>query len=388
MKKLKAVLTIIFLVAILAGCQDQSKPAAQKKERVVVAKLRTPVQRLYYSGVLEPITMRSILSPVAGRVAKINFTYGQPITEGQTLFQIDSTELAQDYRKSISDYLQKKSAYFNGSEDFRGSKALYNAGVISRQAYVTSRTQYRNNQLNYYQSQYAMEKILVKAGIDPRDIESLTLEDAGKVNKILQRQFKKISIPSTANGIALFPIHSQAGSSDDDKKVELGASVKQGQLLLTVGDLSGLSLKIHVNEVNIGRFHKGMKAIVTGSAFPNIKLNAYVASVSSQAKEEQSNTALSEFPVLIKVPELTEAQRKQIRVGMTAKVAIVVNQQKMIMLPVAAVYTKNGLPMVTVIKDGHHASVPVTIGFTTPTEVSIASGVKPGDKILVSEESQ
>lgn len=381
-------LCVFLLSSLLSACHDQSSDVKKKKETIVTAKIQKPVERLYYSGVLKPITMNSILSPVAGRVTKVYFSYGQFVKKGQALFAIDSSGLTQDFRKSIADYLQKKSAYENSQEEFRGSTALYKAGVISRQEFISSRSKFQNDQLSYYQSKLAMEKILHKAGVDPKSIEQLTLEDAAKISQILQRQFKHVLVESDADGIALFPIHSanHDNNSSDGKQVDLGAEVKQDQLLLTVGDLHGLSTEIHVNEINVNRIHKGMRAIVTGSAFPGIKLKAYVASVSSQAKGSQMNSALSEFPVLIKIPNLTEKQRKILHVGMSAKVALVIQPKSSILLPIDAVFVKNGRSMVTVLTKHGKRAVPVIIGFTTPTQASIVSGIKPGDKVVMPED--
>lgn len=380
------IMSLLFFVALLAACQDQSSDKTEKKAEIVVAKFQKPTQKLYYSGVLSPLTMESILSPVEGRITALNFNYGQFVSTGQELFSIDSRGLTQDYRKSIADYLQKKSAYTNSLEEFRGSKALYKAGVISREEFVNSRSQYRTNQLNYTQSRYAMEKILLKARIDPKEIEQLTIEDATKVSQLLRRQFKHIVIRSTANGIALFPIQSGGSSDNNAKRLSLGDSVKQGQLLLTVGDLTGLSTYIQVNEMNINQIEQGMPAIVTVSAFPNMKFKGYVAAVSSQAKTGNQNDGLSEFPVLIKVPHITTKQQKVIRVGMTAKVVIMIQQQPTILLPINAVFEKGNESMVTVINRlGHRKSVPVVVGFTTPTKVSIVSGIKPGDRVVIPE---
>lgn len=375
---------------LLSACHDQTSDQKKNTETIVTAKMQKPVERLYYSGSLKPITMNSILSPVAGRIAKVYFSYGQYVKKGQPLFAIDSSGLTQDFRKSIADYLQKKSAYQNSQEEFRGSTALYKAGVISRQEFISSRSKYRNDQLSYYQSQYAMEKILVKAGVDPRDIEELTLEDTGKINHILQKQFKHILVRSDADGIALFPIKSASHDENggDDKQVESGSSVKQGQLLLMIGDLNGMSTEIHVNEVNVNRIHKGMSAVVTGSAFPGIRLKAFVDSVSSQAKNSQGSSSVSEFPVQIKIPAITKKERDIIHVGMSAKVELQIAPDPSILLPINAVYVKDGRSMVTIIsKQGKRIKKPVIIGFTTPTQVSIASGVKPGDKVVVSEDA-
>ena len=380
---------VFFIGLLVMACQGRSTDTSPKKEKIITVKMQTPTQALYYNGVLAPLAMQSVLSPVEGRVAKINFSYGQFVKKGKLLLAIDSMSLTQDYRKSISNYLQKKSAYANSLEEFRGSNALYKAGVISRQEFINSQTQYRTNQLNYYQSRYGMEKILSKVDINSKDIEHLTINDASKINQLLQRQLKHIVVHSSADGIVLFPMDNGNSSEESDsKQLELGSLVKQGQLLLTIGNLTGLSTQIHVNEVNIDQIHVGMSATIKISAFPKLVLKGYVAEVSSQAKSSSQNSGSAEFPISIKIPKITPAQRKKIRVGMTAKVTIVMHQQPTILLPIRAVYEKDGQSVVTIVnKFGRRKVTPVVVDFTMAKQVSVVKGLEAGDRVVVPQSS-
>lgn len=390
MKKMPKLLVrwlgIFIFFSLLMGCDDQQKnDVNQKKETIVTAKTKTPTIHLYFSGVLQPLEMLSVLSPVSGRIVKLSFNYGQYVVKEQPLVILSSVTLTGNYRKTISDYLQKKSTYENGLEDFQGTEALYRAGVISREEYMTARSQYQTNRLNYYQSRFAMEKILHRAGIDPGEIEGLTLADTNKVNRLLQRQFQHIVVKADGSGIALYPLKDDSGSGGGSSKLlAVGGEVKQGQLMLLIGDLSGLSTMIQVSEVNINRIKRGMPAVITSSAFPRIVLHGNVSAVSSQAQASQESSGLAMFQVLVKIPNLTQKQRETIRVGMTAKVAIDVKQHSVVMLPIAAVSQKGGRAVVTIIdKTGKRRTVPVLTGFTTPTEVSVIQGVKDGDRVVV-----
>lgn len=373
--------TVFIAMTVLVSCQDDQ--SSKQTDKIVTATLKRPIRNLFYSGDLMPLTMTSVLSPAEGRIQKIDFNYGQYIEKGAGLVMIDSLTLTQNFQKSVTDYLQKKSALANALEESQASKALYKAGVISREAFLTSQTQYRTSELNFYQSRFAMEKILLQAGVDPQDIEKLTLGDIEEIQKLLQRQFKHIVVSANAKGIALFPVSSD---SSDEKvtRLTLGSAVKQGQLLLMIGDLRGLSARIQVDETVVNHIKKGMPVTVTGSAFPNMILKGNIAAVSSQAKNDQSNQGPSEFPVLIKIPNLTKAQRKIIKVGMSAKIQIAIQQPSMLMLPLNAVSQKKGQAVVTLVtKAGKHKTVLVITGFTTETDVAIVSGVKAGDRVLV-----
>ncbi len=64
------------------------------------------------------------------------------------MFSIDATKLTEDYRKTVSDYLEKKQSYEAGIISFQGTEALHKAGVISNEEYLTARNRQKSDTLN------------------------------------------------------------------------------------------------------------------------------------------------------------------------------------------------------------------------------------------------
>lgn len=378
----KAVISLICIclaVCCLAGCHKQQKP--KKSEQIVTAKLQTPVQRLYYSGTLSPISATPVVSPVAGVVSKLYFSYGAKVVKGEKLLVIDSKSLASKYHSTVKAFLQAKQTYSNAKISFSGNEALYKAGIIARENYLDDQATFNTAALSFYQSRYQLEKLLQVAKIDVEKIETLSISDTQRVNQLLEKHFRHIDIYSPVEGVALYP--SSSSSDGSGSTLSVGSEIKEeGKLLLLIGDLSGLSAKFKVSEIDVDRIHKGMKVIVQSSAFPDITLHGYISSVSSQAT--QSGSGLSEFSVAVKIPKLTVAARDKIRVGMTAKFQIDIKSKKAVMLPVNAVFEKNGESKVTLIDaKGVKKEVSVVTGATTPSSVVIEQGVKPGDRVVV-----
>lgn len=206
------------------------------------------------------------------------------------------------------------------------------------------------------------------------------------MNAILERRFQHIEIPATGSGVALFPtakVNSVGGSTSG--KLTVGDAVKEGDLLLSIGDLTGLSAAFDVSEVDIDRIHKDMAVIVTGSAFPGAALKGTVTAVSVQASQgDGGGGGLSMFSVKIDIPKVDPKVMEKIRVGMTAKFEIDIKGAPHIMLPVNAVSQLNGNNVVMVLgANGKSKAVPVLVGDTSPTQIVIINGVNVGDKILV-----
>ncbi len=376
--------TIIFFSFLLTiyGCSSK-KNQGTKKTQIVIANPKTLIVPLHFSGTLLPLNSYAVLSPTDARVTAIMFSYGQQVQKNQPLVKIDATKVAEDYRKAVSEYLEKKQAYETGLISFQGSEALYKAGVISKEEYLTAHSRQNSDTLSYFQSKYALEKLLPAANISVREIESLNLSDINKVNQILNAKFNLTEITSPENGVALFPTPEEKKDTSSSGRITVGDELKAGQRILSIGDLSGLTLNVNVNEINVNSIKPQQIALVTGDAFPAITLKGEVTRVASQANPVENEGGLSTFAVGIKIPTITPEQQKIIHVGMSAQIELDVPQPPVIMLPIGAVFTQNGQKMVTVIdKNGKPHDVQVVTGQTTLTDVAIIQGVSPGDRVV------
>lgn len=386
MRYCQKIMIVGLSVLLLSACHHKNTSNHAEKKIIVVTVSKTPVQRLYFSGALAPISVTPVISAVAGNITSLHFTYGSQVKQSQLLLVIDSKQLSQSYRKAISDYLQKKQSFITGKTTFSGTQALFKAGVIAKNEYISGKTQFENQSLDFLESKDELEKVLRTANIKPQEIESLTLADTNKVNAILERHFRHLNVSAPATGIALFPTKKTSSDSTmNTGKLAVGDPVKEGQLLLSIGDLSGLSASFDVSEIDIDRIKKGMLVIVTGDAFSGIRLHGIVSAVSAQAKQNSGQSGLSMFVVNVKIPAVTQSAMEKIRVGMTAKFEIDITSPHHILLPISAVFQKNGVSMVSIVDaHGKQKDAPVVTGETTATQVVIISGVTAGEKVVVS----
>lgn len=382
----RLLLALLMLVAIVGLQACKEKKAPEVKQRTVIAQKRSVSTHLYYNGTISPIKTDSAVSPVNGRVASMHFEYGAPITKGQLLVTVDSADLSDKFRSAISDYLTTKENLSTQRITYQGMQALFKAGIETKNSYITARSQYETAEMNYYQKKIALEKILKQAGLAMKQFESLTISDTKSVNAALSHKFSSLPIVATGSGVALFPVKSSSEDDSNGKKLIVGSEVKQGQLIVSIGDLSGLSVSFKVGEVDINRIKQGLPVVVTGVSFPGIKLNGHIAQVASQANEGSGNQALSQFDVTVKIPKLTAKQRRVVHIGMTSKVDIDIKNPPQIMLPIAAVSQVNGRSVVTVVgKEGKKTQVPVVTGATNMSDVAIISGVEAGQKVVIND---
>jgi hypothetical protein len=169
--------------------------------------------------------------------------------------------------------------------------------------------------------------------------------------------------------------------------LQIGSQVKENQALVAIGDLSGISTTAQVSELVINKIKPGQKVTVSLDALPNITIYGTVKSVGAQAQpaaEGGGPGGIATFPVTVIVPTLTPQQANLIRVGMTSKIQITIENPAQIMIPINAVYQKGNISMVKVIDaKGKSREVPVVTGQTTLSEVAILQGLKPGDRVVI-----
>lgn len=378
----KTILFILILaIASISGC-EKAKDANKTKQQIITAKLQQTTTNLYYVGTIKPLEVHAVTAPADGTVNAVHFQYGHNVKKGQVLVLIDSQKLETDYRSALTNFLKAKNAYEQAQANFVGTKQLWKAGIIDDENYYREKSALETSELSYLNAQQNLQQA---ADITPgvtKAFEGLSLANTETVRKILTKEIEHLIIHAPTSGIALFP--EKSGDSSGTKQIHTGSQVKRGQVLVNIGNLTGISVLINVDEASINRIKPQQKVIVTSPALPELVLHGTVKTVAAQAQSTQGGAGGAVFSVQVFVPTLTAEQRKIIHVGMDAKVELQIKAQPAIAVPIKAIWEKNGQTVVTILgKDGKQKTVPVQTGRTTATEVAIVSGLKPGDKVIV-----
>lgn len=397
---MKKILVCIILLLSLTACQKQGERNKMPVQTAVATSKSVPTQ-LFYSGTVSPLQVFNVVSPADGTVKEIDFKYGQKVNAGDKLFVISSSKLQDDYHTAFTNYLKATQDYGNAKSNFQGTQELFKAKIISVQEYFSDKSQYDSTALAYLSAKVSLEQLMKKIpGAQTIQLEKLSIDDVAAISKILEVQYSDLVVNAKNSGVALSPQKSASdtgggtdsgdGSSDSDKSAHVGDEVKEGQTLVSIGDLSGISMNVQVSEMIINQIKTGQGVIVNLDAIPNVTFKGFVKAVGAEAQASQEGQGgVATFPVTIIVPQLTPNQMQLIRVGMTSKVQITIPNPAQIMIPIAAVYQKNGISTVTVVEPGgKQHEVPVVTGQTTLSEVAITDGLKAGDVVLVQVQQQ
>ncbi len=392
-----------------------SEASASAEVRTVRVTPQPLASTITVSGQLVPRQEVQVVSPISGTVAATHFQYGAQVTRGQRLVDLDTTEIESKYRQAQAQYI-KALQHFNELEDWENnvevarvrraiSKTklqletqkqkrdetafLLERGVIPAAEHEAAEQQLRNLQLDYEASQQDLESVLAKGGAEEKQVAQLELDNARTQLQTLEDTLQGSVVHAPVAGVILQPRRSGGGKSDQGgERLTKGRSVTQGALLLTIGDLDGLSVTGTVDEVDITKVRLGQPVDISGDAFPGLALKGTMSHVSAQAGQTgQGKNTLPMFEITVTLENLTPAQRQQLRLGMSANLEVVVYEKPdALLVPFSTVQTRNGKAWLRV-KDketGEVKQIEVDTGVTTLDAVEIVRGLEPGDEVVLS----
>jgi HlyD family secretion protein len=376
---LRKIYLILFLLA-LAACK--AKQADQNAVQFVTVYPKRNTMHLYYSGNIRPIQQDLIISPANGLVSKLNFNYGDFVKRGDAIFTIHSPEMETEFRQTISNYLKVKQTFLASKKSMLGSEMLYKEKIISEQEFLNEQSSYRNNLLSYIEATTKLQQFLVNLPAYQQKLLNLASLNFDEAKDVLQSKLEDLTINARSSGIILFP---EAKSSEAAKELKVGSEIKKNEALLEIGDLTGVAVTANVTENDIKYLCPGISVLMTFASEPELELQGKIVSVAKQAKNAES-TGFSTFPVAIQVPKLKPYQLQKLRVGMNAKLDILVEEPASLRVPINAVHQKENLKFIHKLNPVTHKieSVPVETGTTTQFEVTITKGLKQGDVVAIS----
>jgi multidrug efflux pump subunit AcrA (membrane-fusion protein) len=210
------------------------------------------------------------------------------------------------------------------------------------------------------------------------NLSALSLADFAKVKTILAAPHNLIRLKAPSEGVLLYP--PKAGE-DKTARITVGSSVKSGQVIALIGDLSGISIEIEVPEIDISQIHAGMKATISGIAFGKHPLKGELVAVNAQASN--TSNGLPFFTAVVEVKSLSPEQQRWIKVGMSAAIELLVNGGKQLLIPIAAIKREKGQSIVKVhMASGAVERRVITTGSAQAASVVVETGLKEGDVVV------
>jgi cobalt-zinc-cadmium efflux system membrane fusion protein len=320
-------------------------PAASPlRKTLVVATAETQAveQPISAPGTIEalPDHLVKITSPVTGRVERLHRALGDAVRAGDALFTLDSSDLSSAY----GDAAKAKAALQQARRDLDRQKLLFDADIAARKDYEAA-------QLAQAQAE------------SDAQVTQARLAQLGAGNPAARRQFV---LRSPIAGRVIEMTGAQGGYWNDITAP-----------LMTVADLSTVSLTAAVAEKDLASVFVGQKAKVALNAYPNDPVEGTVRYV-GEVLDPDTRT--------VKVRLLLDNHEGRLRPGMFAKVVFAGPSHTATVVPAGAVLQSGLYTRVFVEKAPFKFQArQVSVGASVGDRVEILSGLQAGERIVVKE---
>jgi PAS domain S-box-containing protein len=359
------------------------------------------------SGSVAPLEEINVVAPFEGKIKGKYFIYDQKVEKGAPLVLMDTTRLEVELRQAKSSYIKAEQSFkqvldweksvevSNAKRNFtktrisldasrrklEESRLLFEKGIIAGSELKSAESDFTNQQMDLKASEESLASVLDKGSKENVDIARMELANARVNLEEIQEKLSRSRVDAPVSGIILKPARQNSGKgSGGSKTLEPGLSVSQGEVLLTVGNLDGLSVKSKVDEIDIGKIQFGQKVRVAGDAFAGIPLTGRVRHISSNAVSTGNEGPM--FDVDVAIENLTSAHREKIRLGMSTNLEIMVyDNPEALVLPLAAVEVRGTRKFVKILEAGDLLEREIVTGLTTLDAVEVVQGLVQGDLV-------
>ncbi len=301
-------------------------------------------------GVIEPNAYKQVVvTPVvSGRITRVTADLGQRVQRGQTLAQIFSPELADAQTR----YISARAEIEAHEQELARTEKLVAIGAASRQELERIHAGHTARRADVESAASRLQLL----GLSAAAIAAL---GPGK------NQGATTNVPAPIAGVIT------------ERLANVGLNVDQGTKLFTVVDLSSVWVVANLYERDFSRVRVASPATITTNAYPGLVLQGRVSYIDPQVSTE-TRTA----KVRIEVANAGN----DLRLGMFAEAAFGNDTGVPTpMIPRSAVQNVGDRTVVYLVNPkapGTFVEREVRLGMPTGNQVSVLTGVQPGDVVV------
>jgi RND family efflux transporter MFP subunit len=337
-------LSVAGLALVLTGCQKKAPAAAAggqgfPVQTVTVTEASVPVTSEYVATVKS--RRSATLQPtVSGRLTAISVHSGEAVKAGQLLMEIDPAQQLAMVESAKATERQKKALYDYNKIEVDRQQKLFDAGVTSRDVYDQARQSYENTKSDY--------------------------ESAVEMRKTQEEQLAYFRVRAPFDGIV------------GDIPVHVGDYASPSTMLTTVDENKDLEAYIYLPTERVAEARLGMEVEIldtNGTLIEKSKINFLSPQVDNQLQG-----------VLAKAP--LQATMEKVRTAQLLKARVIWRNANLPTVPVLSIVRQGGQSFVFELAQAHGMTVAhqisVQLGDITGDQYAVVSGLKSGDKVIVS----
>jgi HlyD family secretion protein len=347
-------------------------------------------QSVVATGKVEPLAKVEIKSKASGLVKKIFVDYGDRVTEGQVMLELDKEQLRAQVKEAEANLEAAEATV-------QSAQAIYERNVIDAQG----------PDIPFLKSTLDRDRKLAAEGLIPDS----SLDEAQKAYEIgLNKQLsarRNVAVSKADISRSQAQVSQARASLDQAKEdpqnstivspingivlsrdVEVGDAVSsilvlgsQATQLFTVGDMSTVYVLGKADQADIGKVYLGQTARIRVESFPQNVYNGKVTKISPMGVEKDNVTT---FEVRVSIQNPTG----ELKANMSANAELIIREKRNVLLipETAVVYDKDHKTFAHVpdreAKLGWKKT-PIDIGITNGINAEVTSGLKRGEQVIL-----
>ena len=202
--------------------------------------------------------------------------------------------------------------------------------------------------------------------------------------KDIEEQMEKCAIRATKPGLV---VYGRAGDDmvyyGNEERIREGATVRERQTILTIPDMSSMSVRVKIHETYIKKVKKGQKVKLTVDAFADKELQGEVMKVGllPDSQNRWMNPDLKVYLTTIAVSGTND----WVKPGMTVKAQIFIEQlTDVVYVPIQSVVFEEGKYACYTTRNGSKAERrEVEVGPFNEEFIEVKNGVAEGEQVLL-----
>ncbi|HET6402916.1 MAG TPA: efflux RND transporter periplasmic adaptor subunit [Candidatus Kapabacteria bacterium] len=366
MKPFIWIVVAIVVLAILGYFASGLFSSPETVETGVVAMV-SPSQMnsvLTASGYVVASRKAAVGSKGTGRLVWLGVEEGSLVKKNQIIGRLEDADVeaalneAQASLAAAQATLQSAQAGFaNADSNFRRDKVLYKANLISSSDFTNA------------ESAYKQAQALVNT-----DAANVLLAERGVQAAQVQIEFTNIRAPFDGTVLT-------KDADVGDIMTPFGAAAGSRADIVSLADMSSLDAEVDVSESNLEQVHVGQPCEISLDAVPEKQYRGVVHMIVPTADRSKAT-------VLTKVDfqdiDSRVLPEMSLKVQFLKDSTVVDSSGPKLTVPAAAVVSKNGSKVVFFIQGDHVVETPVTLGASVGNGLEVKSGLKDGDKVVLS----
>jgi HlyD family secretion protein len=196
-----------------------------------------------------------------------------------------------------------------------------------------------------------------------------------------RKNLQATRIPAPQDGLVVYSV--SEGHFSSESLIEEGAVVRNRQELIKLPDIARLKVNIKVHESQVNLVRPGLPALVVLDSMPDTPFRGVVEKVAPLPDSQMrwGNPNLKVYNTEVHITDRLPG----VKPGVSARAEIIVtNIANALPVPIQAVTTLKGRPVVYVVNGPKTKPQPVEVGLFNTKFIEITSGVKEGDRLLLS----